>query len=751
MKSVSIVFSCFLFWVACGSRPNQRVNKNGEPMDGKQVTLSRLVEDPPLEGPRTLGLAISPDAKWLTFLRGSEKDSEVLDLWGVPLSSTDQEPRPLVRATDILGDEKEDLSEAERMARERKRIRLRGLVGYKFCGNDSHNLLFTLGGDLYHVTPKEPKPTVKRLTRDGGAKLDSRCSPNGTYASFVRDGNVFAVNIRKKTVSQITKGATKTKTYGTAEFVAQEEMGRYDGHYWSDDERYLAYMEVDTSEVSLKTRPQIHADRTEMIEQRYPAAGEDNAKVSVWVRDLKTGKSRKVTTPKQDGYIPRVNWFHGQLYLQWQSRDQTKLVLYRAEAPKFQLERLHEETDEAWVELHNDLRVLKDGTIIWPSERSGTRQLYTLSGGKSEPLTVGKDPVTNIVAISEDENTVYFQRATNRSKERHFFSIDVKERRETQLTKKPGTHSVKGHESGKAFIVSYSNLTALPETRVVSSLGKSIYKVPKEGQAPWETLALPGREWIDVKAEDGTVLNGLLLTPERSDDKKYPVVVYVYGGPTAQLVRDAYGVISPLSVFLTQQGFGVFILDNRGTGNRDREFTRKIFKRVADIEVADQLRGVEFLKTVPWVDPDRIGVWGWSYGGTMASLLITEPDTPFSAAVAGAPVTDWRLYDTHYTERYLGKPQENRDAYERTDVVSRAKNLKKPYLLVHGTADDNVLFENSLRFIQALQKESAPFELMIYPGHAHGLRGRQARLHFSRMLVGFFARNLRNPVPEAAL
>ena len=353
--------------------------------------------------------------------------------------------------------------------------------------------------------------------------------------------------------------------------------------------------------------------------------------------------------------------------------------------------------------------------------------------------------------MSEEEGTVFYQRATNLSKERHFFSVNLKDKTEKKLTTKPGTHSVTGHKGGKAFIVSHSTVEDLPETRVVSSAGKPLYNVERDGPAPWNKLKLPSRKWVQVKADDGTPLNGLLLSPQNASGGKHPVIVYVYGGPTAQLVRDSFGVMSPLSVFLTQQGFGVFILDNRGTGNRDRAFTRKIFKRVADIEVSDQLRGVEYLKTVPWVDQNRIGVWGWSYGGTMASLLITEPKTPFAAAVAGAPVTDWRLYDTHYTERYLGKPQDNSEVYERTDVVGRAKNLEKPFLLVHGTADDNVLFENSLRFIQALQKESAPFELMIYPGHAHGLRGRKARLHFSRMLVGFFGRKLENPVPDSVM
>ena len=361
-----LVFFFLVSLFACGG--TARNSQTSSAMKS-QLTLSRLVDDPPIVGDRVLGLSISPDAKWLMFLKGSEADSEVLDLWGVPLESSEgeseNEPRLLVAATDLLGDKEEELSDAELMARERKRMRLSGLVSYAPCGIDAHDVIFTLGGDLFHARPGQKKPKVERLTRDGGAKLDARCSPNGTYASFIRDGNVFVLKIANKKVTQITKGATATKSFGVSEFIAQEEMSRYDGHFWSGNERYLAYTEVDTKKVSLKIRPQIHADKTEMIEQRYPAAGEANAEVFLWVRDLKNGKSQKLSLPKQDGYLARVHWFHGNLYVQWQTRDQRTLRLFRAKAPRFALEKIHEETDDAWVELHHDLRVLSDGSVIW--------------------------------------------------------------------------------------------------------------------------------------------------------------------------------------------------------------------------------------------------------------------------------------------------------------------------------------------------------------------------------------------------
>ena len=342
-----------------------------------------------------------------------------------------------------------------------------------------------------------------------------------------------------------------------------------------------------------------------------------------------------------------------------------------------------------------------------------------------------------------------YERPTARASDS--FSKWISPARKKSVSRRIGAPiQLRSQRQGEAFIITHSDISHTPTTEVVSKDGQVLYRLPKV-PSPWDSLTLPEFSWEQVTAEDGTALNGILLRPSMKREKRFPVIVYVYGGPTAQLVTNGFGTISPLSVYLTQQGFGVFILDNRGTGNRNRAFSRSIYQRVADIDVVDQLAGVNHLSQIDGVDKDRIGVWGWSYGGTMASLLITAPESPFAAALAGAPVTDWRLYDTHYTERYLGTPQEHPEVYEKTDITSRAKNLNKPFLLVHGTADDNVLFENSLRFIEALQDESAPFELMIYPGHAHGLRGRTARLHFSRMLVKFFARELKNPVNSESL
>ncbi|RMH20094.1 MAG: S9 family peptidase [Gemmatimonadetes bacterium] len=278
---------------------------------------------------------------------------------------------------------------------------------------------------------------------------------------------------------------------------------------------------------------------------------------------------------------------------------------------------------------------------------------------------------------------------------------------------------------------------------VLNQQGQQVFVLDDNPVPEWRSLAKPRPELVTITGPSGAELNGLLVPPVgRIEGQKYPVMTYVYGGPHAQIVRDGWGRLQPFIVFLAQRGIGTFIVDNRGSGNRDRAFTRAIKNRFGDIEVEDQLVAQAWLKEQPWVDGDHVGVFGWSYGGYMSLLLILEEETPFAAAVSVAPVTDWKLYDTHYTERYIGTPQQNGEVYERAEVIRRAKGLERPLLVMHGMADDNVLFEHSLALFETLQGESLPFELMVYPGRAHGIRGRGTQLHVYRMIWRFFSREL---------
>ena len=719
------------------------------------LSLERIYSEPALAGKKPIGVHFSPDGQWLAFLKGSESDSEVLDLWALPLDEQKPTPRLLVATDDLVSTDAIELSEEERMALERKRVRHRGITSYQWCGKKGDALLFPLSGHLYVVQLKaaQQKPKISKITSDSAPRLDARCSPQGTYVSYIQGGDIYAIDVDGGQTRRLTHGASATLTNGVAEFVAQEEMGRYDGHYWSPDETYLAYFQVDETSVSQKTRPRIYADRTEMYVQRYPAAGESNANVSVRLLEVQKGNDRLIQTPNLDGYFPRMQWESSErLIVQWQSRDQKRLQLMRGTAPEFQLKTILVEEDDAWVSIHNDLRFLKGGQFIWASERSGVRQLYLCKedGASCVPLTTGNEPVTRLLGVDEESRTLLFEKATALSLERHVFSVRWNSEDETveppkQLTTESGWHQAYASKNGRSFVDHYSKLMTPAQVRVCDQDGRTIFMLEENKATEWQSYPKPKATFGTLKSTSGDMLNHLLLEPlNRQEGETYPVITYVYGGPTAQTVTNRYHRLQPFFTWLTAQGYGVFLLDNRGSGHRDRQFTRSIYHRFGDIEVEDHLLGAKHLQSIPWVDASRIGVFGWSYGGYLSALLILEENTPYAAAGSVAPVTDWTLYDTHYTERYIGKPQDNPELYARSAVVPKAAQLDRPFLLMHGMADDNVLFENSLALIQAFQNESIPFELMVYPGRAHGLRGKGTQLHVFRSLASFFHRHIGN-------
>jgi dipeptidyl-peptidase-4 len=706
------------------------------------LTLERIHEDPPLSGTTSTGFQFSSDARALAFLRSSDKDSEVLDLWAIRLPAG--RPEKLVVADDLVDLRAAKLSEEERMELERKRVRHRGIVQYGWCGKDSSKLLFPLGGDLYHVTLGEEKK-VTRLTSDGMPKLDPRCSPAGSQVSFVRSGDLYVLDVASGRERRLTRGATETLTHGLAEFIAQEEMGRHRGYFWSPNEQHLAYLKVDVSKVGVKVRPRIYADRTELYEQRYPAAGEANAQVTVHVVPMRGGRTLDVALPKEDGYVPRVNWSPGgeALFLQWQSRDQKRLLLIEARAPDFTPRTVLEERDEAWVELHDDLHVFAGGDrILWSSERTGTRQLFVVERGTGwmpKAVTSSKEPMIELSSVDEGRGVALLVRASARSRERQLFEVRLDGSGERQLTQESGWHSITADDTGKYFVDTHSTLDRPPRVTLYRADGERLAVIDDNPALELGRYALPEPEWVEVDASDGTKLNGLLLPPMgRETGKRYPVVVYVYGGPKAQVVENRYHRFHLFHAYLTQRGYGVFMLDGRGSGNRERSFTRSIHKRFGDIEIEDQIRGAQFLRSLSWVDPERIGIWGWSYGGYASVAAILREDTPFKAAAAVAPVTDWGLYDTHFTERYMGSPKTDREGYVRSDVVPLAGNLRHPLLLMHGMADDNVLFEHTLRLVEALQMGGATFRLMVYPGRAHSLKGKETQLHVFKTIATFF-------------
>jgi len=705
-----------------------------------ELTLERLVADPPLQGEWPTGSTPSPGGRWLAFTQASATDSTVQDLWATPLAGGT--PVLLVRAADLAPGTTETLTEAERMQRERKRISVGGIVDFVWCGADDHALLLPYSGDLYHVRLADggQAPTITRLTHDEAPELDPTCDASGTHVAFVKGQDLWVTDVGGEP-RQLTHASAPTITFGLAEFIAAEEMDRFTGYSWAPDGQRLVVFEVDEAPVAEKVRPMIYADRTELFHQRYPAAGAANATVRLHIVET-SGKSTLVSLPSEDGYVARAELAKdGALLVQWQKRDQRQLRLLEARAPSWQPRLVLQEEDDTWVDLTNDLRVLDAKRLLWSSERSGTRQLYVVDrkSGKAKMLAKPGEPVRAVVGLDREAGVAFVEAGVDRGREQQVFALPLDGKKARRITSEPGTHRATFDEQGKTFIDTWSRFGEPWKVALRHADGTLVQMLADNPASELASYPKATPIVIPVKADDGTELNAMVMPPvDREAGKTYPVVTYVYGGPTGQIVADQWNRLYPFLLWLTEHGYGVFMVDNRGSGGRDHKFAHAIFHRFGDIEVVDVFKGVEALKAhEPWVDADRIGIFGWSYGGYLAARAVLDEHTPFAAAVAVAPVTDWKLYDTHYTERYLGLPSAS-DAYTKSSLVTRAALLKKPLAIIHGMADDNVLFENTLQLVEALQSLSIPFDFMAYPGRAHGLSGRATTLHLYRTISGFF-------------
>jgi len=721
----------------------------------EKLTLEAITGNAPLSGPTLMKPKVAPDGSRVTFLRGKDSDVKQLDLWEYDIASG--QTRLLVDSKVVLPGT-ETLSDAEKARRERQRIAaFSGIVDYQWSP-DARTLLFPLGGELYlYDLGKQGRDAVRKLTNGEGFSTDAKLSPKGGFVSFVRERNLWVIDLASGKQLQLTRDGSATIGNGVAEFVADEEMDRHTGYWWAPDDSAIAFARIDESPVPVQKRYEMYADRVEMIEQRYPAAGDHNVLVTLGVVAPRADAAVNwVDLGKQtDIYLTRVNWRDPQhLTFQRQSRDQKTLELIQANLADGRQQVLVTETGKTWVPLHNSLRFLKDGRFLWSSERSGFQHLYVSSAdGRSQtPLTTGNWPVDELLAVDEDAGTVYFRAGVESPLRSEIYAVPLAGGSPKKLSQAPGMHSAAFANNASVYVDSWSNSTTPPQIELFRANGEKIATLldnnladAKHPYARYRDAQRPV-EYGTLTAADGkTPLNYSVIKPEGFDPaKKYPVAVYVYGGPASQTVTDSWPGRGDhlFNQYLAQHGYVVFSLDNRGTPRRGRDFGGALYGVQGTVEVADQLKGVEWLKAQPWVDGSRIGVQGWSNGGYMTLMLLAKASDQYACGVAGAPVTDWGLYDTHYTERYMNLPAANVDGYREARVLTHIAGLTSPLLLIHGMADDNVLFSNSTSLMSALQKRGQPFELMTYPGAKHGLSGVDA-LHRYRMAENFLGRCLK--------
>jgi dipeptidyl-peptidase-4 len=719
------------------------------PAMAEKLTPERIFADPGLNGPTAKGVALSPDGKRVTYLKAKAEAANVQDLWAADVKGG--EPYRLIDSAALSSGTKE-LSEAEKARRERTRTSARGIVEYSW-DRQGRFILVPLDGDLYLDSVADGK--VTRLTETPGDEVDAKVSPKGGFVSYVRDQNLYIKPVSGGAETALTTDGKDALSFGTAEFIAQEELDRFTGYWWNPTETAIVYTRVDESTVDVVPRADIGPGGATVVNQRYPRAGRPNAVVDLFVRDLASGKVTGLDLgTNKDIYVARVDWSADgkTVYVQRLSRDQKSLDLLAFDAATGAGKTILTDTDPHYIEVADDFHPLNDGSFLWSSEKDGNRHLYrhAADGKQIAQITKGDWPVSALEGVDETRKVAIFAASMDTPLERRIYEVSyAKPGQPKALTSAGGWWTAKVASNGGAFAGTYNDPKTPPQTALYSADGKRVRWIEEnklaEGHPYWPYAAtLPVPEYGSLKAVDGETLYYEILKPEGFDaTKKYPAIVAVYGGPHAQQVKKTWQSASERTYL--EAGYVIFRLDNRGSGNRSAKFQRALDRNLGTVEVQDQLQGAKFLSGLPYVDADKLGVMGWSYGGFMTLMLMTAENTPFKAGAAGAPPTEWGLYDTAYTERYMGTPAQNKAGYAYSDVVTRLDRLKPgSLLLLHGMADDNVIFENSTRVIAALQKKAIPFEMALYPGERHSAPGSKTKgLSVLKKHLEFFDRKLK--------
>jgi len=720
-----------------------------------ELTIDRLFDAPALSGPTIVGLKVSPDGSRVTYLRGKSDQKDRLDLWEYNIH--DAQARLLVDSA-VLAPGQEKLSDEELARRERRRTAaLSGILEYSFAPS-GQALLFPLDGNLFYYDLTKPaKDALLEVSRSPAFVTDATVSPQGHYVAYIRDQNLYTYDLAKRTEKAQTHDGGGPIKNGMAEFIAQEEMDRATGYWWAPDDAHIAFARVDETPVKITQRFEIAADNVATFPQRYPAAGDANVLVRLGVLDIHRGSTTWIDLGHDpDIYLARVNWLPDgkTIAIQRESRDQRRLDLLFADISTGKTRLVLTETSDSWIELNDELTFLKrTHEFIWASMRDGYRHLYLYDyeGHALRQLTAGKWNVDDfraraIKAVDETHRIVYFTATETTPIERQFYStsLDTADPHNVaRISTEDGLHAVTMSPDASFYVDTFSDTTQPPQVSLRAQDGKLLAYLlenrldEQHPDAPYvRDNSIP--EFGTLTAADGQTLHYRLFKPLHFDPAKhYPAIVYVYGGPGAQQVLDDW-TGSSFTQILTRAGYVVFQLDNRGSAFRGTAFQAPIHDLLGNVEVADQVLGARWLGSQTFVDPQRIGVWGWSYGGYMTLMLMFKAPEVFRAGVAGAPVTDWTLYDTHYTERYLGRPQDNAAGYAASSVLPYAKDLRGKLLVIHGMADDNVLFLNSTKLFRKLQDLGKPFDVMVYPGAKHGLLRTHDGRHAYATILRFF-------------
>ncbi|MDD4819773.1 MAG: S9 family peptidase [Flavobacteriales bacterium] len=603
---------------------------------------------------------------------------------------------------------------------------------------------------IYYIYDTKSKD-VKRVGSD--PIQEPLFSPDGTKIAFCKNNNLYYQDLTDGTTHQITSdGLHDHVINGTADWVYEEEFSVVRMFDWSDSGRYLAYVRFDESRVPVYGMD-IYNQSTYPARQtfKYPKAGAENSTVSVHIYSLEKDSSADVPLNEySDFYIPRIKWLPSgeKLSFYVMPRLQNELTVYGVSPSGDDKKILWQDKDDAYINLSDFVHYFQNGNIAFISERDGHAHLYLQNTkGKISPLTSGAWDITAIYGIDEKNNKAYIQTTEQGSQNRTISSLDIKTKKLKRLSKDLGTNSASFSENYKYYINTFSSATSAPLYTLNSpSDGKMINKIldNSAAQKTVHDVKMPVKHFSTIDAGTGAELKMWTMYPSDFDSTKvYPLLMYVYGGPGSQQVLNSWsGSMDIWLAYMAEKGYIVACIDGRGTGGRGSAFEKQIYRQMGRMEIEDQIAAAKKLSSLPYVDASRIGIFGWSFGGYMACLGATRGGDVFKTAVAVAPVTSWRMYDSVYTERYLSTPQENPEGYDKNSPLTYAQDMNVRLMIIHGTADDNVHYQNTLRFTSLLIQNNKPFEQMIYPDKNHSIRGGNTSLHLFTKMTDFLLRNL---------
>lgn len=638
---------------------------------------------------------------------------------------------------------------------------------YSFSADESKILIASEQESIYRHSSKSfyyiYDITTKKVTslsaKNKGKQRLAEFSPNGSLVAFVRDNNLFYVNLETKKEFPITLDGEWNKIiYGATDWVYEEEFSFHKGFYWNEDGTKIAYYRFDESNVKEFQLSYYNDLYPEIYKFKYPKAGEDNSKVSVYIYNVPLAKNYSCALPgeTEDIYIPRIKWTKNPniLTITKLNRLQNELNLLKVDCtpiPKMGsvlgATELYKETAKTYIDIHDNLSFYEEGHFLWTSEKDGYNHIYMISkDGKETQVTKGEWDVVEVKGLDTKNDVIYYVSAEDGPTQRQLYSIKIDGTDKKRLSVKKGFNDAIFSNTFDYYINYHSDANTPYFITLHKKDGTQI-KVLEDNKGLVEKTKeydFQPKEFFNFTTSEGVELNGWAIKPPNFDEtKKYPVFMTFYNGPGINLVNDSWGGSNLYwHQLLAQKGYMVVCVDSRGTGYRGRDFKHVTYLQLGKYETIDQIETAKYLSTLDYVDADRIGCQGWSYGGYMASLCMTKGADYFKAGIAVAPVTNWRYYDNIYTERFMRKPQDNGQNYDDNSPINHVDKLKGKYLLVHGGGDDNVHPQNTMEMINALVKANKQFDLFYYPNRNHGIYGGTTRLHLFTKMTNFILDNI---------